>query len=74
MRYKIRASPVSLERYWREDNVAWKKFQCYLKTQKIKNVLELETIGTDNAGLQEVEKQQPKGDLEGVCMCKYREY
>lgn len=39
------------------------------KTKKIKNVLELETISRDNAGLQEVEKKQPKGDLEGVCVC-----
>lgn len=26
----------------------------------------METIGRDNAGLEEVEKKEPKGDLEGV--------
>lgn len=39
VRHKTHASPVSLERYWQEDKAAWKKFQCYLKSQKIENVL-----------------------------------
>lgn len=39
VRYEMHSSPIRLKRYWQEDRVAWKKFQCYLKSQKIKNVL-----------------------------------